>query len=1199
MKKNGWKHTHRITFPSAVKILITMKLTLCLILLSFLGTVASETYSQSTKFSLEFNNAATKDVLAEVENKSDFYFLYSEKVIDVTRKVSINISEGNIESVLNKLFEGTNVNYIIKDRQIVLTSSDVNDFYGTLADQQKTITGKVSDSSGASLPGVTVVVKGTTQGTITDTDGNYTLTNVPGDAFLAFSFVGMKMQEIAVAGKSIINVTMTEETIGLEEVVAIGYGTMKKKDLTGSVASIKGEELTIYPVANATQALKGKIAGVTITSADGRPNASISVRIRGGNSITQSNEPLFIIDGTPGNINDVPTSQIESISVLKDASSTAIYGAQGANGVIIVTTKSPVGDKISVSYDGYYQINTPSKYLGALDPYDFVKINWEFATLFGYGDAMEMAYGLGSNYSDLNQEGISAYRNIAGRDIEKEVIGTTYSQNHNITVSGGNKKTKYSVTLDHLDDDGLKIQSWYKKTNILAKLQSELAKGLVLDLNAYVRNEYVFGSESQGEARGSKLTESMRFTPVTPLGDVSGENSQLALFEEYIRPAFDPIAVINDIYNKSNTQVFRGSSSLAWTITDGLTLTSVYDMSKTFGSNYSYKGPVAKNTVGVEGGDASIGRSYSTNYRWANTLFYNVKGIGENHRLDLLLGQEMRGRDGEGTSIRGTRYPISFDYKKTFALMSQYGDQNEISISNSYSEPSRLASFFGRANYVFKNRYYLTTTLRADGASNFAPAYQWGYFPAAAVAWRISEEPFMQDASAVDNLKLRFSYGAAGNNQISSGLWKTEWTAAADGYAYYNIGNPYYVPATSMMTNPNLKWETTITRDLGVDFAFFRNRLFGNVDAYWNTTKDLLMVNSLPGYTGYTTQMDNVGQIRNRGIELSVTGDIVRKKDFALSANFNISFNKNKIEALSDEIDFVHYRSLWGSTGTKPSAGDYTFRVGDPIGLIRGYVYDGFYTPDDFDYDTSTQTYTLKDGIANSFTTLGTFPGLTQGAYPGMLKLKKMGTETSETEINETDDVTVIGDTNPKHTGGLNLNASYKSFDLMLGFNWSYGNDIYNANKLVNSYGMKHPFRNFSKSVEGWYSIFNIDNSGNLVREYTPEELNMLNSNATGPMPFHESAIVHSGGIEDGSYLRLNNVTLGYTLPSFMTQKIMIQRLRIYATLNNAWIWTKYTGYDPEVDAGKNRNSTYPTPSLDFGAYPRARTLTFGVNVNF
>lgn len=1179
------------------KMWLIMRLTIFFTLV-LLFRVSASVYSQQTKLNLKLSNVPLEQIFEAIQEQSDFDFFYKTDQIPHDKRVSVDYKNSKVETILEKVLQGTNLSFYVLDQDIVISPKKENtDSY---SQQVVSISGKVTDTSGGALPGVTVIIKGTTNGTITDVDGNYSISDVPADGVLVFSFVGMKMQELPVGGRQVINVSLEEETIGLEEVVAIGYGTMKKSDLTGSVASVQSKDLASYPVANVAQALQGRVTGVTVTPLDGRPDASISFRIRGGGSITQSNDPLFIVDGFPvSSINDIPASQIESIDILKDASSTAIYGARGANGVVIITTKSAGGKKISVTYDGNVQIKTPANSLDFLDPYDFVRLNWEYGALFGYGDAWAMAYGLGTDYSNLNSGGINSYKNIEGRDIQKEMLGTTFSQSHNVTVSGNTGKTKYSVSFDYTDDDAIKIQSWYKRTSILAKLQQEIAKGLVLDLDMHLGDNTVFGNEDQSSYSGSKLAESMRFTPVTPLGDISGDNSQIGMYDTYIRSEYDPITITNDIYDKTHRQYVRANIGLSWEIINGLKLRSEYGTRKGYSNRYYYTGAIAKHTVGVEGGDATIEKDYRSSYRFVNTLNYDFKNLGDNHRLDVLVGQEINGNESENTELKGTRYPVAFDYKKVFAMMNQYGDQSEISISNTYDEPVRLSSYFGRVNYAFKDRYLFSATFRADGSSRFSSDNRWGYFPAGAIAWRISEEPFMQGLSSLDNLKLRLSYGEAGNDQITSGLWKPEWSAGADGYPYSNVGNSYYEPASDMMTNPNLKWETTITRNFGIDYGFFNNRVFGSIDGYWNTTKDLLMVVQLPAYTGYTSQMANVGQTRNLGLEFSVGGDLVRTDDFKLSANLNFSLNRNKVEELSDEMEYYYYGSGWASNSIQPSGGDYALIVGQPVGLIRGFIADGYYTTDDFNYDSSTQTYTLKDGIPNSRTVLGPVPGVGSGSYPGLLKLKKLGTENSATEINESDDATIIGNTNPKHTGGLTLNAMYKSFDLMLAFNWSYGNDVYNANKLANSIGRKTPFRNFIDAVEGWYTLFDIDENGDLVRVYDPADLDALNANATTYLPIQEDASINTDNIEDGSFLRLNNVTLGYTLPANISQKVFIQRLRVYATIYNAWLWTKYTGYDPEVDAGNGRNDTYPTPGMDFGAYPRARTFTFGVNVNF
>lgn len=1059
------------------------------------------------------------------------------------------------------------------------------------------VKGTVKDATlGTPLPGVSILVKGTMNAVSADFDGNYIINAKPTDV-LVFSFVGYKTVQIPVAGKSNVNASMAEESNQLEEIVVVGYGTSKRKDITGSVGSVKGKDLASYPVTNISQAMQGKVAGVTVTQMDGRPDSKVSIRVRGGGSITQSNDPLFIVDGFPvSNINDIPASQIASIDILKDAASTAIYGARGANGVILVTTKAPSGGKISITYNGSTQIKTASKYVGALDGYDFVKLNWDFGTLMGgtNGDSWASEYGLGTKYNSLNPAGINAYKTAPYRDLEKEVIRSTTSTNHNIAISGGNEKTKYSISFDNLDDNGLKIESYYKRTNILAKIKSEIAKDLTFEGDMYYSGQEVFGSETQTNGVGSWLTKSLGFTPVTPLGN---PNTNLGLFDTYVKPQYDPILTIKDIYDKTERQKYRGNVALTWDVTDALTLRSEYSASKDYSSRYQFTGPYAKATVGVQGGDAAITKDYDTRYRFVNTANYKFLNLGEKHRLDVLLGQEMNGTDGERTGMTGTNYPLAFDYKRVFAGMGQYGNQNAVRIINTEKDPSRTSSFFTRMNYTLNDKYLFTFTMRADGSSNFPSANRWGYFPAGAVAWRASNESFLKDSKAVSDLKFRLSFGEVGNDQISAGLWTPEWTGTS-GYAYNNVANGISVPANpNVLVNPNLKWETTITRNFGIDYGFFDNRLYGTIDLYWNTTKDLLMLNALPSYVGFPAQMVNIGQTRNTGLEFTIGGDIVKNEDFKLSTSVNISINRNEVEKLAPGVSSNFYTSAWGSTTMQPVGGDYGFEVGQPVGLIRGYKYAGYYTTADFDYNATTQAYTLKAGVPNSIGVLGNVGG--SGAIPGMLKLEKLGTTSSATNINEIDDLAIIGNTTPKFTGGININASYKTFDLLLGFNGSYGNDIYNANKLANSFGNKAPFRNFSTASENAYTLFDVNTAGDLVRIYDPAALDALNVNATTYMPFHEKAVVHSDGIEDGSFLRLNNITLGYTLPAYISEKIGMQNFRIYATVINAWVWTKYTGYDPEVDAGNGRNGSYPTPGMDFGAYPKARTFTLGVNVKF
>lgn len=1189
MKKKRSFHGSRLCY---LKIFRKMKLTVLVLLLSILGSWASQGYSQTTRLTLEAKNLNIEEFLRNIEDQSEYRFFYSGE-IDVERTISGSFDKKLITEVLEVALKGTNIKYEVKGRQIILSPEGSSSY--SVGQQQKSVSGKVTDSTGGSLPGVTVIIKGTTIGTITDSEGKYSFNDLPENALLIFSFVGMKSQEIPINGKNSINVTLIEETIGIEEVVAIGYGTARKRDLTGSVASVKGSDLALIPVSNVAQAIQGKMAGVTVTSVDGRPDAAIKIRVRGGGSITQSNDPLIIVDGFPvANINDIPVSQIESIDILKDASSTAIYGARGANGVVIVTTKSPKENKLTVTYDGYYQIKTLPKTIGVLDGSDYVMYNWE---LFNFGKYSASAYEKAFNLTNPRtadgaagfKASIDAYNQVANTNWQKEIYGKpTYSQSHNVSVSGGTAKSKYSISFSNMDDDALKLDSWYKRNNIFAKFNQELAKGLIFNFDSRFTDSKVFGD-------GPDTNLAIRYAPVSPQGDISTTgNPSFNMNTDQVNPIYNPKALIQDSYNMNYNKKIQFNTSLSWDIIKSLTFRTEYGKVYGWNREYSFVGPLSSiSDAGMP--SASIARNESYSSRFVNTLSYDVNQFGDDHRLNFLIGQELNESDGENSLMKGRKYPKNFDWVKTFAMMDQWDKTLSISdmITNSMDVPSRMASFFARTNYVFKDRYLFTATFRADGSSKFAPENQWGYFPAAAFAWRINEENFMKNLTMVDNLKLRLSYGSAGNNRISDDLWRTTMNAASGGYPFGEIRQSYYRNASSMLVNPDLKWETTITRNIGIDFGLFNSRIYGTIDAYWNTTKNLLVESDIPAYIGYLTQQQNIGQTRNRGIEITIGGDIVRTKDFKLSANVNIAMNRTKIEKLAEGMPYKQFGS--GAISVVNPSLDYQFEVGKETGLIRGYVTDGFYTTEDFTYDPATKKYTLLPGIPNSAIVYslpeGMTPNGTTGAYPGALKFKKIS-DVDPDRITSSD-ITIIGNTNPKHVGGLNINSSYKNFDLLMAFNWSYGNDIYNANKLSASAMTQNTVNvNIYKEFATRYRIF--DENGQRV--YDPAGLNALNQNATIWYPYQNTPVVHSWGIEDGSYLRLNNLTLGYTLPKQLTKKAAISQFRLYATIYNAWIWTNYTGLDPEVDAAKN---TSLSPGLDWNAYPRARTITFGVNLVF
>jgi len=1090
--------------------------------------------------------------------------------------------------------------------------------------QNRQISGTVKDGGGLPLAGVSILIKGTSQGTSTDANGNFKLM-VPTTAntVIVATYMGYKPQELPLGSQTHFAFNLETDEAALDEVVVIGYGTTKRRDLTGAVSSISGEKIAAVPVANASQALAGKLPGVNVISQDGRPDAEISIRVRGGGSISQSNDPLYIVDGFPvGSISDIPANQIESIDVLKDASSTAIYGARGANGVIIITTKSGKGDKLAITYDGFAKFNEPTKYLETMNAYDYIAYNWGYAQAISntYATSWEMLWGIG-NYADEynNATGIEHYRNVGATNFSKEVYGNSFSHNHNVSIMNGNEKTKYLLALNHMDEDGMKLNSAYKRTNVSFKLDQKLTQNLQFALDTRFTDIYQLGNEGTTNGRGSLLSSAYWFRPIATQ-DVLGvlddsENTQLGMYDVILQDVFNPVARIKDYVPEERNRSIRANTSLAWVIIDGLTAKSELGLNTNWNRSNTWTGAVYNNYFDAEGnktfgGNASINHGQGWNLRWANTLNYDVQGLGNAHHLQLLAGQEMMNSGSESVNIWGNYYPASFDAERAYAMMDQYLT-GTTTINHGYSSntgtPSRLLSFFGRANYSLLDRYLFTVTFRADGSSRFASTHRWGYFPAAAFAWRMSDEAFLKDTPWLSNLKLRLSYGEVGNDGISAELWKMNWKS--DGQTKYSVDELQqvaYSPASETIANPDLKWETTVTRNLGIDYGILNNRIYGSLELYKNTTKDLLMLTSISAISGFSSTYDNIGSTSNKGIELSVGADLVRSSNFNLNVGFNININRGKIEELAEGVNGL-YKTQWGSSMTQPNTGDYVLLEGKPVGMVRGYTYEGWYTVDDFNYQDGV--YTLKDDVADIASgIIGTVYGTSahkpggQVAYPGVIKYKDIsGPEGIPDGIVDENDVTVIGNMNPKHTGGLNIGGNYKSVDFSLNFNWSYGNQIYNANYLAAFYGSKEDglFKNRLNYLSSSYRIFDIQND-QLVSVTDPTALRALNANATTFLPYHENPVASSLGIEDGSYLRLNTVTIGYQLPKHLISKMGLSKFRVYGSIYNALLFTNYSGLDPDVNTNMNQgNAQYPTLGLDWGSYPRARSFTIGINATF
>ncbi|MFV0376435.1 MAG: TonB-dependent receptor [Mangrovibacterium sp.] len=1170
-----------------------MKLTLILSLFAGLMSSMAESSAQSGRLNLKVQHGTVKEVIEEIERQTDYSFMYDNKVLDISRPISVNVENTPVSEVMDRVVAGQNLKYEFVNRFIVVSAKN-----GVSNQQQVTkVSGKVTSEKGEPLPGVTVLLKGTSTGTVTDFDGNYSLSDIPQNATLVFSFVGMQSQEIVPAGQSQINVQLKEESIGLEEVVAIGYGTVKRADLTGAVASVKGDELAATPVANVTQAMQGRLLGVNVTSQDGRPGATISVRVRGGGSITQSNEPLYIVDGFPvGTISDLPASEIESIDVLKDASSTAIYGARGANGVILVTTKSGKEGKVKVAYDGFLRLGYVPKTQETLSAQDYVLNSWSYAASRGTAnrDAVEKYFGLGSNYGDHYEE----YAKTATHDYTDDLLRTALTQSHYITMSGGAKTTKISSTLGYIDEEGVQIRSDYKRWNGSLKLQQDLSSKLKLDIDLR------YTETNSLTARESGAATAYTYRPIdNPLGGVdytevaSGFSFGIANIDD----KHDPVELTNDITRKNLGRTLRASGALSWEIMKGLTARSEFSVFRGSSKGTYYENGYTNNEKRV-----SLSRGESEGYRSVTTLNYKFN-IGEDNAFTVLLGNEVLNSEGENTTVEGRGYPDTFDYETAVNLV--HTATNSLSTINSVAVPAHTISYFGRINYSLKERYLLTATVRADGSSKFGPNNKWGYFPAAALAWRVSDEAFLDNTKNwLSNLKLRLSYGASGADNISSNLWRETWSSVGASNNHTPINGefiPFYRP-DGLLANPDLKWETTISRNVGIDYGFMDNRINGTLEVYWNTTKDLLMAVPVDNTTGYSYQFQNFGKTSNRGFELSVNADIVKTNDFNFNLGVIYNYNLNKLDDLPNAEQYL-YSSYWASVGTIPT-NDFMFIEGKPIGIVRGYISEGFYTVDDFNY-TNGQ-YVLKDGVADisnavTQTYMNPFSRPSgQNAFPGAAKFKDI----DDSGLVDQDDATNLGSMIPKHTGSFQLNFNYKQFDLSSNFTWVLGGKVYNVAAIRNTCG--NEFVGIGQQRADWvadaYKVYDVNASGDLYAVTNPEELEALNAGAKYHLPYHQSSITSSEWLESGSYLRLQTLSLGYSLPSSILQKLKINRARFYVTASNLFTITGYSGLDPEVNVTPTGQSGYfsnlrvfPTPNMDNGAYPRARTFTFGTNITF
>lgn len=1029
------------------------------------------------------------------------------------------------------------------------------------------------------IPMVNIVEKGTKTGSVSDMDGNFSIKVSNKDAKLEFSMIGYKTTLLDVAGKSSLNVELNIDATTLDDIVVIGFGSVRKADLTGAVSTISGAELNKIPVASVAEALTGRLAGVQVSSSEGSPDADIVLKVRGGGSLTQDSTPLILVDGFPvSTIADISPNDIENITVLKDASSTAIYGARGANGVVLITTKSGTdGEKLTVNYTMFSGFRNIAKTLDVLDPFDYASWQYEYAMLRNNGNPATYEQYFGP-HSQINQ-----YANEKKINWQREIYGRTGRvNNHSLSLRGGGSKIGYNLNFTRYDEEAIMIGSGFERNNLSFNVKNKHKDKIELSFTLRYSDTKITGGGANEQREFSQSADA-RFRHVVgyPSFFVPGL-SEDDPDEEVAGFLINPFIATADNDRLQTRRNFNMITGMKWKIINNLELKTDIGLDYYKRENKRFYGrstfyvrnvPLSEN----QGKPAIITEDRNEiRFRLSNYLSYDFKKLLNNdHRVKLMVGQEIIDFQSQELTNVVHGLPLTFNFDNAQNLT----NQGKPFLVNNFTQPQdRLVSFFARVNYDLYDKFLLTATTRADGSSKFLGDNRWGYFSSGAVAYKLSEEEFLKKYEWLNQLKIRLSYGQAGNNNIPDG--QQVRTFISNSTAWINGFNNFFAPS-SIMPNPELKWETMVTRNIGLDYELFNGRLNGTFDAYRNSSRDLLFNFQLSG-GGYSSQYRNMGEVQNSGFEGSFNYAIIRKKDYGLNFSFNINFNNNKIVSLGLGSDY-EVATNWASTAI---GADYGIRVGQPIGLMLGYQSAGRYEVSDFDFNNGV--YTLKPGVPSA-------SAVTGYVQPGAMKLKDVN---GDGVINQ-DDITVIGNAQPIHTGGFNLSGNVKNFDFSANFNWSFGQDVYNATKIEHSTATSgNPngqYRNLLSNMSLGNRWTNINPAnGQLVTD--PTELAALNANTTTWSPYMQRFVLTDWAIEDASFLRLNTLTIGYSFPDKLVEKLKLTKLRFYATANNVFVLTNYSGLDPEVST---RRRTPETPNVDFSPYPRSRLFVFGLNLNF
>ena len=1111
-------------------------------------TIALNSETQNTIIKLEQSVISVGQLITQIENQTDYLVVFKSREVDIERYITVQNTSGKMISYLEEAFKDTDITYEFDNRYILLLKKNDKGRTSLIGQQSRTITGTVTDNNGEPVIGANVIIKGTSIGTVTDVNGKYTL-EVPPKAILQISYIGYLTKEIVIDNNKTADVILIEDTQKIDEVVVVGYGTQKKGEVASSISTIKSDNFVKTPTTDAAQLIKGKVPGLSIITPDANPTSTSQIALRGITTLKASSSPLVLIDGIPGDLNSVSPDDIEQIDVLKDGSAAAIYGTRGTNGVILITTKNANGEMpTEVDVNAYLSTQQITKTL------PFMKAD---------------------EYRRRVQEGWpGAQDDGASTDWLDEVTRTPFTQIYNISLRGGSRTTNYVASFEYRGLNGLikrtNNQMFYPRVEITHRMFNNKLK-LNASLSGY-KQTYFSGSDGGGY-NSEVYRNALIYNPTTPVYDKNGNYSE-STKNEY----FNPVSLLNEVEGENQATNLRMFANITYTPIEGLDIKYLFS-SNTYNQVRGYYETQQHKSTWKDGknGYASRGSTRSNEdlseltVQWRKTIF-------EDHSFTLLGGYSWQKTHYQNFYMQNFNFP-SNDYTYNNMGTGQAlkdGRGTEYSTANE----SKLIGYFGRLNYNYDDRYLLTATLRADGSSSFAKESRWGWFPSVALAWKVNNEAFLKDVEAINSLKLRLGWGVVGNQWAGSYAYGVTMASAASiwGTGFYAGNYP----------NRELKWEETNSFNVGLDLALFNNRIEFIADAYYKKTDNLLMQASLPTYVSGLIRAPwvNAGAMTNKGVEFTLNTHNIQTRDFTWTSGLTFSINHNEVTKLYSESSAIS-----GINGSETLT--YTM-VGEPVGQFYGYKVIGMFKEEGDFYKKGADGNFLLDETGNRI----------QVAIPKDQTIGKSGIWVGDYIYEDRDnngvidekDRTFLGNPAPKFTFGFNNYLSYKGFDLNIFLNGSVGNKAINLIRRTFTDPMRNS--NLLKEATGIAQIAMHDPE---VGDEVLSNVYVANADAAKVQRITTSSAndnnrISDRFVEDASYLRIKNISLGYTFPQKWLRRLQIDHLRLYVNIQNLCTITGYKGYDPEIGA---LNYNVLLRGVDDARYPSQRIYTFGLNFNF